>query len=345
MKRPILLLICLALLLSAPLSLAAEKVTLNVANWGDYMDPDVLALFESRTGIGVNYEVYESNEDVYTKLKKANASYDVIFPSDYMVQRMVQEKMLLPLNFEHIPQAAQIDPRFVGQGYDPEGLYSLPYTWGTMGILYNTTKVKEAPTSWAALWDGQYAGEILMINIGRETLGITLKSLGYSLNTVDPDQLAQAKQRLIDQSPLVLAYVLDEVKDKMIAGEAALAMVWSGDANYCMNQNPDLAYVVPQEGSNIFFDTICVPASAKHQVEAEMFINFLCEPEIAKMNHDYVGYAIPNQGAIALMDETYLASPVNNPPQEVLDRCELLLHLGNDVKLYDKIWTEIITSL
>lgn len=345
MKKWVLLLLCLVLLLSAPLSLAEEKVTLNVYNWGDYIDPETLKLFEARTGIRVNYEVYEGNEDMYTKLKKSNTSYDVVFPSDYMVERMIREGMLLPLNFDNIPNAAQVDPRFMNLPYDPENTYSVPYTWGTMGILYNTTKVEEAPTSWASLWDEQYAGDILMINIGRDTIGITLKSLGYSINATDPDQLAQAKQKLIDQSPLVLAYVVDEVKDKMIAGEAAMALVWSGDATYCMSENPDLDYVVPQEGSNIFFDAMCVPTASKHQAQAEMFINFLCEPEIARINYDYVGYAIPNQGAIDLMGEEYMDSPVNNPPQEVLDRCEVFVHLGDDAKVYDKIWTEIITSL
>ncbi len=324
----------------------AEEVTLNVYNWGDYIDPDTLAIFEERTGIRINYEMYETNEDLYTKLKKSKTSYDVIFPSDYMVERMIGEKMLTPLDYAAMPNASeQTDPRFLNQPYDPKSAYSVPYTWGTMGILYNPEMVEEAPTSWDALWDERYANSIFMLNSARDTIGITLKHLGFSVNSVDPGELEQAKQALIQQSPLVLAYVVDEVKDKMIGGEAALALVWGGDAQYCMTENPKLQYVVPNEGSNLFFDAMCVPASSKHPTEAMQFIDFLCEPEIAMQNYLYVGYAIPNVGAIALMGDQYGDSMVSNPPQEILDRCEVFRHLGDGAQVYDQLWTEIITSV
>ncbi len=324
----------------------AEAVTLNVYNWGDYIDQDTLEAFTARTGIKINYDMYETNEDMYTKLKRSNASYDVIFPSDYMVERMIREKMLLPLDYAAMPNAsANTDPRFTKQAYDPESAYSVPYTWGTMGILYNTSMVQEAPTSWNTLWDSAYEGNLLMLNSARDSIGIALKHLGYSLNSVDPAELEAAKQSLIEQSPLVLAYVVDDVKDKMIAGEAAVALVWSGDAQYCISENPDLAYVIPSEGSNIFFDALCVPASSKHPTEAMRFIDFLCEAEIAKQNYEYVGYAIPNTGAIELMGADYTDSPVSNPPQELLDICEVFRHLGDEVKVYDQLWTEILTSV
>lgn len=325
---------------------AADGVTLNVYNWGDYIDQETLEIFEQRTGIHINYELYETNEDMYTKLKKSKTSYDVIFPSDYMVERMIREKMLLPLDYEAMPNAReQTDARFVNLPYDPQAEYSVPYTWGTMGILYNPEMVETPPTSWDALWDPQYANSILMLNSSRDTIGITLKRLGYSLNSVDEAELAQAKQALIEQSPLVLAYVVDEVKDKMIVGEAAMALVWSGDAQYCIGENPALQYVVPEEGSNVFFDAVCVPTSSKHAVEAMQFIDFLSEPEIAKKNFEYVGFAIPNMGAIELMGEEYTDSSVSNPPQEILDRCEVFEYLGEGTKVYDRIWTEITTSV
>ena len=348
MKKTVSLLLTLALCASLACALpasAADQVTLNVYNWGDYIDPDTLDIFEQRTGIRVNYELYETNEDMYTKLKMTSTSYDVVFPSDYMVERMIQEKMLLPLDYTAMPNTEQIDPRFLNQTYDPASAYSVPYTWGTMGILYNPTLVDEAPASWGSLWDEQYAGNILMLNSPRDTIGITLKHLGYSLNSLDENELAEAKQALIDQSPLVLAYVVDEVKDKMIAGEGSVALVWSGDAQYCMTENEELAYMVPEEGSNLFFDAICIPTSSKNPVEAAMFIDFLCEPEIAMQNYLYVGYAIPNMGAIALMGEEYEDSMVSNPPQDILNRCEVFTNLGDGARVYDRIWTEIITSI
>jgi len=324
----------------------AETATLNVYNWGDYIDRDTLDEFTYRTGIRINYEMYETNEDMYTKLKKSATSYDLVFPSDYMIERMIRERMLLPVDLSVMPNAAEhTDPRFTGQAYDPDSAYSVPYTWGTMGILYNVMLVPEAPVSWDALWDSAYANDILMLNSARDAIGIALKRLGYSLNSVDADELEAAKRSLIEQSPLVLAYVVDEVKDKMVAGEAALALVWSGDAQFCMDENPDLDYVVPREGSNLFFDAMCIPAESKHPAEAHMLIDFLCEPEIAMRNYQYVGYAIPNAGAIELMGDEYTDSMVSNPPQEILDRCEVFRHLGEDVKAYDRIWTEIITSL
>ncbi len=324
---------------------AADGVTLNVYNWGDYIDPDTLEIFTERTGIKINYEMFETNEDMYTKLKKSNTNYDVIFPSDYMIERMIHEKMLSPLDLSAMPNAANIDPRFLNLSYDPNNAYSVPYTWGTMGILYNTTMVEAAPTSWADLWNETYSGSILMLNSPRDTIGIALKHLGYSLNSVNPDELEAAKQALIEQSPLVLAYVVDEVKDKMIAGEAALALVWSGDAQYCMSENPDLSYFVPSEGSNLFFDAMCVPASSQHPAEAQQFIDFLSDPEIAAQNYRYVGYAIPNKAAAELMGDEYADNMVSNPPQDALDHCEIFTYLGDGVKVYDRIWTEIITSL
>ena len=342
MKKTAWLALILALL-CCPLAALAD--TISVYNWGDYIDTAVLDLFTEETGIDVIYEVFETNEDMYAKIAMGGSSYDVIIPSDYMVERMIQENLLQKINWDNIPNVANIDPRFLHESYDPDAAYSVPYTWGTMGILYNTEMVYETPTSWQTLLDDNYTMDMLMLNSPRDTLGIALIMAGHGLNSTDPDDLQDAKALLIEQKPMVLAYVVDEVKDKMIAGEASVALVWSGDATFCMDESDELDYVVPEEGSNIFFDSICIPANARNVSGAEKFIDFLCRADIAAMNYEYVGYAIPNTAAIELLGaDEYNASPVNNPPQEVLDKCEVFKYLGDETKLYDQIWTEIISE-
>ena len=343
MKKCVLWAIALMLLCCPVLALAQE--TISVYNWGDYIEPEVLDLFEQETGIEVIYETFETNEDMYAKIAMGGSSYDVIFPSDYMIERMIQENLLQKVNWDNIPNVANIDPRFLHEDYDPEAAYSVPYTWGTMGILYNKEMVEEAPTSWQTLMDETYAMDMLMLNSPRDTLAIALVMCGHDLNSTDPADLEDAKNLLIEQKPMVLAYVVDEVKDKMIGGEAAVALVWSGDATFCMSESDELDYVVPQEGSNIFYDSICIPANARNVSGAEKFIDFLCRADIAAMNYEYVGYAIPNTAAIELLGaDEYNASPVNNPPQDVLDKCQVFKYLGDDTKLYDQIWTEIISE-
>ena len=322
---------------------AAEKI--SVYNWGDYIDPETIKMFEKETGIDVEYMVYETNEDMYMKIANGNSSYDVIFPSDYMVERMIREKLLQKINWDNIPNVANIDSRFMNRSYDPQSEYSVPYTWGTMGILYNKSMVEDIPHSWQTLLDDNYAMNMLMLNSPRDTIGVALLMCGYDLNSTDDAELEAAKELLIKQKPMVLAYVVDEVKDKMIAGEAAVALVWSGDATACMPENEDLDYVIPEEGSNIFFDAICIPANARNVSGAEKFIDFLCRGDVAAKNYEYVGYAIPNTAAIEIVgEEEYNASPVNNPPQELLDKCEVFKYLGEETKKYDQIWTEIISE-
>ena len=344
MKKLAMLFLAAALTLCPLFALAAQE-TINVYNWGDYIEPEVLDLFEQETGIKVIYETFETNEDMYAKIAMGGSSYDVIIPSDYMIERMIQENLLQKTNWENIPNVANIDPRFMNESYDPQSEYSVPYTWGTMGILYNTEMVEEAPTSWETLMDPTYTMDMLMLNSPRDTLAIALVMTGHDLNSTDPADLEDAKNLLIEQKPMVLAYVVDEVKDKMIAGEAAVAMVWSGDATFCMSENDELDYMIPPEGSNIFYDSICIPANARNVSGAEKFIDFLCRGDIAAMNYDYVGYAIPNTAAIDIIGaDEYNASPVNNPPQETLDHCQVFKYLGDDTKLYDQIWTEIISE-
>lgn len=258
MKKLAMLFLAAALTLCPLFALAAQE-TINVYNWGDYIEPEVLDLFEQETGIKVIYETFETNEDMYAKIAMGGSSYDVIIPSDYMIERMIQENLLQKINWENIPNVANIDPRFMNESYDPQSEYSVPYTWGTMGILYNTEMVEEAPTSWETLMDPTYTMDMLMLNSPRDTLAIALVMTGHDLNSTDPADLEDAKNLLIEQKPMVLAYVVDEVKDKMIAGEAAVAMVWSGDATFCMSENDELDYMIPPEGSNIFYDSIWHP--------------------------------------------------------------------------------------
>ncbi len=336
-------LLFIALILACFMSgCADDSKVVRVYNWGDYIDENVLDMFEEETGYKVNYSLFETPEDMYTKIVNSNASYDVIIPSDYMIERMAVEGRLAEIDFNNVPEYQNIDEQYKNLSYDPENKYSVPYMWGTMGILYNKTMIKAPVTSWKDLWDEQYKGSIFMMNSQRDSIGITLKMLGYSLNSTDEKELAEAKKALIDQSPLVLAYVVDEGKDKMIAGEAALALAWAGDAVYCMKENPDLDYVIPEEGSNIFFDSMAIPKNCKNKEGAESFINFMCRPDIAVLNAKYIGYSTPITKARELMGEDG-KNEVAYPDITKYD-LEIFTALGDKVKIYDKIWTEVTSS-
>lgn len=327
------------------ISLAAcggeKKVTLNVYNWGDYIDETVIEEFEEKYDINVNYEMYDTNEAMYQKIKPGAVSYDIAFPSDYMISKMIEEDMLYKIDLNNIPNYKYINEKFKNLEYDPNNEYSVPYMWGTVGIIYNKTMVKEQVDSWNVLWDEKYGKQILMQDSQRETIGVALQKLGYSLNTKKLDELEEAKQELIKQKPLVLAYVVDEVKDKMISGEAALAVVWAGDAVTMIEQNSDLAYAIPKEGSNFFVDGIVIPKTSKHKKEAEMFINFMCETEIALKNTDYIGYSTPHIEAKKMLLPEIANDPVAYPSDDVLETCEVYRDLGDMVKIYDRIWTEV----
>lgn len=318
-----------------------EQPTLFVYNWGDFIDESILEEFEKETGIKVVYDTYSTNEDMYVKIKSGGSNYDVIFPSEYMVTRMIQEDMLLKIDLGKIPNYKNIDPNLMGADYDPKNEYSLPYMWGTLGILYNTTMVDEEVDSWDILWDPKYAKEILMLDSQRDSIGAALLKLGYSVNTKDPKQLAEAAELLKQQKPLVLAYVVDEGKDKMVSGEAALALTWSGEAMYAIGENPDLTYAIPKEGTNIFFDVMAIPKGAKNVEAAHKFMDFLNRPDIAARNAEYTGYSTPNLAARALLPEEIRNDPRAYPGEDVLARTEVFISLGETLKEYDRIWTEV----
>ena len=318
-----------------------NQVTIKVYNWGDYIDESVIRDFEKEYGIKVIYDTFATNEDMYVKIKSGGDSYDVAFPSDYMIQRMINEDLLHEIDFNNVPNYQYIDEKFKNLAYDPENKYSVPYMRGTVGILYNKTMVDEPIDSWTVLWDKKYEKQILMLDSQRDSIGITLKMLGYSLNTKNPDELEEAKNALIQQKPLVLAYVGDEVKDKMVSGEAAMAIVWSGDAVYMKRENPDLEYVIPKEGSNLWFDAMVIPKSSTHKKEAELFINYMCDTEIAFKNTDYIGYSTPHVGAKEKLDPDLIQDKAAYPEEEDLVDCQVFEDLGDSLKDYDRIWTEV----
>lgn len=344
--------LALTLCCTAALSLSAcggnnstdESVTLNVYNWGDYIDESVLETFTEETGIKVNYEMFATNEDMYIKIKNGGTDYDIAIPSDYMIEKMAKENLLQKIDTSKMENYKNIGDFFKNLSYDPNNEYSVPYMWGTVGILYNKTKVDAPITSWKSLWDEKYKGQIFMYNSQRDSIGVALKMLGYSINTRDLNELSAAKQALVDQMPLVLSYAGDDVKDKMIAGEAALSVMYSGDAMYVKGQNEDLEYVVPEEGSNYWFDGIVIPKTSTHKEEAEKFIDFLCRPDIALKNTEYIGYSTPNSGALELLDDEIKNDPTYTPSSDVLPKCELFYDLGDFIKEYDKAWTEILAS-
>ena len=315
----------------------------------------IAAFQEIYPNIKVNYSTYDSNETMYSKLVNGGITVDVIIPSDYMIARMRQEGMLLELDFDNIPNYQYIDETFRNTSYDPENKYSVPYTWGTVGIIYNTKYVDEADvTGWELLWNEKYAGKILMFDNSRDAFGITLKYLGYSLNTTDEAELREAWQLLSDakQNGVYQSFVMDEVYQKMEGANAAIGAYYAGDYLTMLDNNEDLAFVIPEEGSNWFVDAMCVLKDAPHKEEAEAWINFIASTEANLANMDYIWYASPNTEALegypAYYEELYEEELDNEiyeimaAPPEVLDRCEMYLNLPQEtLKFYDKLWTQL----
>lgn len=340
-KRMLVLIVLVSMMLVFAAGCSDDRPVINVYNWGDYIDSDVIKDFEEEYGIKVNYSMYETNEDMYIKLKQGGSSYDVVIPSDYMIERMISEDLLLKLNMDNIPNIAKVDQDLLSPDYDPNNEYSVPYMWGTVGILYNTTMVDEVVDSWDILWDEKYADQIIMLNSQRDSLAVALKKLGYSMNTRDVAELEEARDILIEQKPLVYAYLGDQVKDTMIAGEAALAVVYSGDAVYMIRENPDLDFALPKEGFNLWYDSMVIPSSAKNKEGAEAFINFMTRPDIAARNADYIGYSSPVPEAIEMLPEDLKNSKVAYPDPELLTNTEVFKDPADIVDVYDRIWTEL----
>lgn len=323
-----------------------ENGTINVFNWGEYIDESLIKDFEKETGIKVNYSTYDTNEIMYQKVKTNPGTYDIVIPSDYMVQKMIEEDLLEKIDFNNIPNYQYIGENFKNLPYDSTNEYSVPYTWGTVGIVYDTTIVDEPVTSWDILWDSKYKDNVYMYNSLRDSLAVTLVKNGYSLNSTDKNEINIAKEDLLKQLTLTNpVYVIDEVRDNMISGEKALAVAYSGDASYIISQNPDMAYAVPDEGSNKWFDALAIPKGSKNKASAEAFINFLCDPENAKTNIEYIEYSTPNSAAFELLDEEVKNNSAAYPSDDVLSRCETFTNLNDEtLKLYESAFTEILSQ-
>ncbi|MGI6152045.1 MAG: ABC transporter substrate-binding protein [Christensenellales bacterium] len=342
----------LAVLLVAVLAVAAlagcsgggveKTMSLYVLNWGDYIEEGVLEGFRQEyPHIDMHYDTMTSNEEMLIRLQSADSIYDLCFPSDYAITKLIKEDLLAEIDTSRLTNYKNLDPRFLNREFDPENKYSVPYFWGTFGIMYNTKMVTEPVESWDILWDEKYKDQIYMYDSVRDSMMIALLRLGYANNTTNPDEIAEAEALLKQQKPIVAAYGTDDLRDRMVAESGALAAVYNGDAYSGITMNPDLAYVVPVEGSNIWFDNMVIPKSSKNKDAAYLFIDYLLRADIAAINADYVGYSTPNAAAMELLDEEMIQDEVYNPSQEVIDRCTPHLDLGEHEKLYHDAWTRL----
>ena len=349
---PLLFVPLLSGFLSVPAVAANSDVTINVYNWGQYISDgtdgyiDVNAAFTEATGIEVNYMTFDTNEGLYTKLKTGGSAYDVIIPSDYMAARLIDEGLVQKLDYSNIPNASYVDESYRNLAFDPNNEYSVPYTWGTVGVIYNTKYVDEKDVGgWDLLWNSKYAGKILMFDNNRDAFAIAEASLGYSLNTTDESELRACADLLASQKPVVQQYVMDQIYDKMIGEEAWIAPYYAGDFLMMQEENEDLEFYFPEEGFNLFIDCMMIPASAEHKAEAEAYINFLLDPAICGENLDYLGYSAPETAAKEYMDPEMVENEIAYHSAETLANSESFLYLPQETnQLMDSLWLEVKTG-
>lgn len=330
---------------------ADDNISINVYNWGEYISDgsdgllDINAEFTELTGIEVNYSTYATNEELYAKLKGGASEYDVIIPSDYMISRMIKEEMLIPLNYDNIPNFANVMDRFKGLSYDAENRYSVPYTWGTVGIIYDNTAISipEEEMDWSLLWDEEYKDQILMFDNPRDAFAIAEILSGYSINTENERELKVAAEKLKEQKSLVQSYVMDEIFDKMGAGEAVLAPYYAGDALTLMDEYDHLGFVVPKSGTNLFIDAMCIPYCSKQKEAAEMYINFMCEADCAYATTSYIGYSTPNQAAFDMLDDETKEDKVSYPDNEYIENnTTVYINLSDEAnRMMQSLWTDM----
>jgi len=320
---------------------SAEEKVLNIYSWADNFDPEVIKDFEQKYNVKVNYDVYSSNEELLAKLQAGGAQYDLIQPSDYMVATMIQLGLLEELNKEKLPNLQNVISTFQTPPFDPGNKYSIVYTWGVTGIAYNKKYVKEKITSWNDLWNPKYKGKVILLNDSREVLGMGLIKNGFSNSTKDKQQLDTAFADLKKLLPGILAFDTDNIKQKMIAEEAWIGTVWSGDAALINAENKDVDYVVPKEGATIWADTLAIPKGAKHKELAEEFINYLLQPEVSVKNYESIGYSNPNEKAYPLHSEEYRSNKMIFLDKSDLERTEWLVDVGDTSTEYDRYWTEL----
>ena len=350
MKKNLCLVLAVVLLTSTVLFGCQKKTaqTLYVYNWGEYISDgsddtlDVNKEFEKRFGIKVVYDTFENNEVMYSKIKGGGVNYDVLIPSDYMIERMIAEDMLQKIDFANVPNYQYIDAKYKGLSYDPSNEYSVPYSVGSIGLIYNTTLVEEEPTSWSALWDTRYSKKILMINNPRDAFAIAHSILGIDYNTTSEADWKAGAEKLKEQKAVVQAYVNDEVFNKMESGEAAMAPYYAGDFLTMQENNPDLAFVYPSEGVNSFVDAMCIPKNALNKSAAELYINFMQDPEIALANAEYIYYASPNTAVLANEDYSLAGDEIIYPNESALTKTQIFKNLPQaTLNLMSSLWDEV----
>lgn len=320
------------------------KETLTVFNYSEYIDPAVLDMFEDETGIEIKYEEGVTPEDMYTKYSAGVIDYDLICTTDYMIEKLINEGELQKIDTSSWEYAENIGDKYwdFAKTFDPENVYALPYFWGTVGILYNTKEVSEPVDSWEVLFNGEYAGEIIMQNSMRDSYMVALKYLGYSLNTTDENEIKEAQELLLNQKKDVSAYLVDEVRDEVVAGNAIMGVVYSGEAYLGQEYNPDLAYVVPKEGSNIWLDCWAVTKDCKNPEAAQKFLDFLCREDIAMMNFEYIYFSTPNEAVIDALDDEMRNNPALVPDDSKLENCEVCRETdANTLQLFNDYWKEL----
>lgn len=307
----------------------SSKDTIHVYNWGEYIDPKLLKQFEQETGIKVIYETFDSNEGMMGKIEQGGTAYDITVPSEYMIEMMKEKDLLLPLDKSLLPNFKNLDPYFLDLPFDPDNEYSIPFFWGTLGIAFNPTLLDgQTFDSWEALWDPALSQKVILVDSARETIGMSLNSLHYSLNSTDEQELTEAVDKLLTLKPNVKAIIGDEVTQLMINKEASVALTWSGQAADMMDENEDIDYIVPEEGSNLWFDNVVIPKTASNIEGAHAFINFMLDPEVAAQNAEYVGYSTPNLEALQFMDPEIVADERFYPDEETRDHLEVYRNLG-----------------
>ena len=331
-----------------------SRPVVNVCSWGEYIDEELITQFEAETGIRVNYQTAESNETLYSLLKSGGGDYDVVVPSDYMISQLIEEDMLSELDYSLIPNFSLVDEQFRNLPYDPENKYTVPYAWGTLGIIYNASMIEDEITSWSAMFDPKYAGKVMLINNSRDALGIALLHLGYSVNTTDESQIREAYQLLADatDSGVYAGKIMDEIYQVMEGGNAAIAAYYAGDYLTMLENNEDLRFVIPEEGSNWFVDAMCILKDARHPAEAHAWINFIASTDSALANMDFIWYGTANTEAIEQYPDYYLDAygeeldqetfDIIQTPPEVLERCEMYLVLPKETRdLYKSLWIKL----
>jgi len=319
------------------------KAVLNLYSWADNFDPEVIKQFEKEYNCKVNYDVFANNEELLAKMQAGGGQYDVIQPSDYMVATMIKLDMLEKLNKDKMPNIKNINLSFSSPPYDPNGEYSVVYTWGITGIAYNKKHVKNVPTSWADLWSDDYQGRVILLNDNREVFGMALKKNGFSNSTTNPQEIEIAFNDLKKLAPNVLAYDTDNIKQKFISEDGWIGMMWSGDAIFTQSENPDVEYIIPKENGVIWADTLAIPKKAKNKELAEKFINFIYEPKVSAQNFEAIGYIDPNEKAYEFHSDEYKNNPIFKTSNEAIASSEWLVDVGETLNLYDKYWTELKT--